>query len=101
MQGSILDDERARLYAAVVNKGSAAKFAFAAAIFGDSLEAMFWLQLPHAVNHSMKKLINKSTQKVSEPASISEFDDVPVPSRITSKGMSMAGGQKRDMLVMH
>lgn len=42
-EGCILDDERVSLYANVVNKGSAARFAFAAAIFGESAEALFWL----------------------------------------------------------
>ncbi|RVX11120.1 hypothetical protein CK203_013178 [Vitis vinifera] len=97
-EGSILDDERARLYAAVVKKGSAARFAFAAAIFGDSLEAIFWLQLRHAVNHLMNKLINKSPQKASVQASISELDDASILSRITSKGKSIPGARKRDAL---
>ncbi|KAJ9688671.1 hypothetical protein PVL29_014362 [Vitis rotundifolia] len=97
-EGSILDDERARLYADVVKKGSAVRFAFAAAIFGDSLEAIFWLQLRRAVNHLMNKLINKSPQKASVQASISELDDASMLSRITSKGKSIPGARKRDAL---
>lgn len=85
----------------MVKKGSAARFAFAAAIFGDSLEAIFWLQLRHAVNHLMNKLINKSPQKASVQASISELDDASILSRITSKGKSIPGARKRDAVVIH
>lgn len=88
--GCILDDERARLYASIVNKGCAARFAFAAAIFGESTEALFWLQLPNAVNHLLNKLVNKSSQKAPEPASSPELDDTSMLSRITSKGKSIS-----------
>ncbi|KAA8523002.1 hypothetical protein F0562_009425 [Nyssa sinensis] len=97
-EGCILDDERARLYATVVNKGSAVRFAFAAATFGESSEALFWLQLPHAFTHLMNKLINKSSQKAPEPASTPQIDDTSILSRITSKGKSMPGTGKRDAL---
>lgn len=99
-KGSILDDERARLYAAVVNKGSAVRFAFAAALFGDSLEAIFWLQLRRAVNHLMNKFIDKSPQ-ASVPASISELDDASMLSRITTKEKSIPGSRNRDAPVIH
>lgn len=89
-EGCILDDERARLYASIVNKGCAARFAFAAAIFGESTEALFWLQLPNAVNHLLNKLVNKSSQKAPEPASSPELDDTSMLSRITSKGKSIS-----------
>lgn len=39
------------LYASVVNKGCAARFAFAAALFGEFSEALSWLQLPQALCH--------------------------------------------------
>uniref|UniRef100_A0A5B7AX15 Putative WD repeat-containing protein 11-like isoform X2 n=1 Tax=Davidia involucrata TaxID=16924 RepID=A0A5B7AX15_DAVIN len=97
-EGCILDDERARLYATVVNKGSAVRFAFAAAIFGESSEALFWLQLPRALTHLMNKLIDKSSQKAPEPASTPQIDDTSILSRITSKGKSMPGTGKRDAL---
>ncbi|XVE54449.1 hypothetical protein DITRI_Ditri03aG0082400 [Diplodiscus trichospermus] len=87
-EGCILDDERARLYATIVNKGCAARFAFAAAIFGEVSEALFWLQLPRAINHLMNKLVNKSLQKVPISARNSELDDTSLLSRITSKGKS-------------
>ncbi|KAK4257414.1 hypothetical protein QN277_007007 [Acacia crassicarpa] len=85
-EGCILDDERAKLYASVVNKGCALRFAFAAAMFGESSEALFWLQLPQALKHLMNKLLNKPLSKghVSEP--FLEVDEKAMLSRITSKG---------------
>ncbi|XP_038696961.1 WD repeat-containing protein 11 isoform X2 [Tripterygium wilfordii] len=55
-EGCILDDEAAKLYATIVKKGSVARFAFSAAIFGETSEALFWLQLPRALNLLMNKL---------------------------------------------
>ncbi|XP_043724935.1 WD repeat-containing protein 11-like isoform X2 [Telopea speciosissima] len=97
-EGCILDDERARLYAAVVNKGAAARFAFAAAVFGESSEALFWLQLPCALSHSMNRLTEKHHQKVpaSASASVPELEGASMLNRITSTGKSMAGSEKRD-----
>lgn len=86
LKGSILDDERGRLYTAIVNKGSAARFAFAAAMFGEFSEALFWLQLPRALNHLMNKLLNKSTEKPLFPASVQELGDTSMLGSITSKG---------------
>ncbi|KAL0013723.1 hypothetical protein SO802_000792 [Lithocarpus litseifolius] len=97
-EGCILDDERAKLYAKVVNKGCAARFAFAAAIFGESSEALFWLQLPRALNYLINKLVNKSPQKVHVSASTSELDDTALLKRITSKERSMPGKGKKDAL---
>ncbi|CDP10435.1 unnamed protein product [Coffea canephora] len=90
-EGCILDDERARLYASVVNKGSALRFAFAAAIFGDFMEALFWLQLPNALNHLMNKLVKKSPTRVPVPSSTVELDDESMLSRISSKGKPVPG----------
>ncbi|PRQ46333.1 putative transcription factor WD40-like family [Rosa chinensis] len=95
-EGCILDDERAKLYAKVVNKGCSVRFAFAAAIFGESSEALFWLQLPHALNYLMNKSINKSPQKATVSASVPELDDASMLSRITSKGKSVSGREKKD-----
>ncbi|XP_043699328.1 WD repeat-containing protein 11-like isoform X2 [Telopea speciosissima] len=97
-EGCILDEERARLYAAVVNKGAAARFSFAAAVFGESFEALFWLQLPRALSHLMKRLAKKPHQKVSvsASASVSDLGDTPMLDRITSTGKSMPGSEKRD-----
>uniref|UniRef100_A0A0E0JVA1 Uncharacterized protein n=1 Tax=Oryza punctata TaxID=4537 RepID=A0A0E0JVA1_ORYPU len=64
--GCILDDGRAKLYSAIVNKGTCARFAFAAAIFGDFQEALFWLQLPQALHHYLDKSTSRSTEKGSE-----------------------------------
>ncbi|KAJ6296330.1 hypothetical protein OIU78_024221 [Salix suchowensis] len=97
-QGCILDDETARLYAVVVKKGCAARFAFAAAIFGETSEALFWLQLPRALKHLMDKLVTKSTQKVPVSASTPELDDVAMLNRISSKGKSVIGTDKKDPL---
>uniref|UniRef100_A0A7N0UK41 WD repeat-containing protein 11 n=2 Tax=Kalanchoe fedtschenkoi TaxID=63787 RepID=A0A7N0UK41_KALFE len=96
-EGSILDDERARLYATIVNKGSAVRFAFAAAIFGETSEALFWLQLPRALNHLMSKIVQKSQQKAPVPVTDPDLDDSAMLSRITSKGKS-ATGTKKDVL---
>ncbi|GMH27310.1 hypothetical protein Nepgr_029153 [Nepenthes gracilis] len=96
-EGCILDDERARLYAKILNKGSAVRFAFAATIFGESSEALFWLQLPRAVNYLINKSLNKSPQKASLPASVSQLDDTAVLTRITSGGKSSSGPGKRDL----
>ncbi|XP_062078101.1 uncharacterized protein LOC133782749 [Humulus lupulus] len=97
-EGCILDDERAKLYSKMVNRGCVMRFAFAAAIFGESSEALFWLQLSRALNHLMMKLVNKPPQKA--PASISnpELDDTSILSRISSKGKSVPGAKKKDAL---
>ncbi|CAI9298397.1 unnamed protein product [Lactuca saligna] len=73
-EGCVLDDERVRQYGSIVNKGCAARFAFAAAIFGETLEACFWLQLPRALKHSLNMLAKKSLQKapVKLPSTIDE-----------------------------
>uniref|UniRef100_A0A2P2K3Z9 WD repeat-containing protein 11 n=1 Tax=Rhizophora mucronata TaxID=61149 RepID=A0A2P2K3Z9_RHIMU len=97
-EGCILDDERARLYATVVNKGCSAKFAFAASIFGESSEALFWLQLPCALTHLINKLVNRSPPKAPASASILEPDDTAMLNRISSKGKSVPGSEKRDSL---
>lgn len=90
-EGCILDDERVSLYANVVNKGSVARFAFAAAIFGESAEALFWLELPSALNHLLNKIVGKSLQKAPLLASTSEDEDASMLLRITSKGKSVHG----------
>ncbi|KAL5547799.1 hypothetical protein UlMin_003030 [Ulmus minor] len=95
-EGCILDDERAKLYAKVVNKGCAVRFAFAAAVFGESSEALFWLQLSRALNHLMKKLVNKPPQKASVSTASPEIDDTAILSRISSKGKSEPGTEKKD-----
>lgn len=83
-----------RLYTKVVRKGSTLRLAFAAAIFGESMEALFWLQLPHALNHLMNRLVNKSTQKGPHTARASEIDEASMLSRISSKGKSAPGSGK-------
>ena len=77
------------------------RFAFAAAIFGEASEALFWLQLPHALNYLMNKSINKSPQKAAVSASVSELDDASMLNRITSRGKSGSGKEKSDATVSH
>ncbi|KAL9242449.1 hypothetical protein vseg_016442 [Gypsophila vaccaria] len=98
-EGCILDDERARLYAKVMNKGFAMRLAFAATIFGETFEALFWLQLPRALNH----LINKSRVKLPPKKSVFEpaaqvDEAAALLTRITSSGKAMPGSDRRDAL---
>jgi hypothetical protein len=99
-EGCLLDGERASLYANVVSEGSAIRFAFAAAIFGEISEALFWLQLPEALKHLMNKLIHKTPLKtlVPSPSPNSEVDDAAMLSRITSKGRSSPPAPENDKL---
>ncbi|XP_057416472.1 uncharacterized protein LOC130711050 isoform X2 [Lotus japonicus] len=85
-EGCMLDDERAKLYASVVDKGCAARFAFAATVFGESSEALFWLQLPRALKHLINKLLRKPPSKVATEEPVSEVDETSLLSRISSKG---------------
>nr|XP_009381634.1 PREDICTED: WD repeat-containing protein 11 isoform X1 [Musa acuminata subsp. malaccensis] len=101
-EGCILDDERVRLYASLANKGSAVRFAFAAAIFGEVSEAMFWLQLPHALCHMLERSANKSQQGVPQP-SISESESAllnRIASREKSAGMVTSEAVKYGQLNM-
>ncbi|GLT26225.1 hypothetical protein SLA2020_013070 [Shorea laevis] len=98
-EGCILDDERVRLYSTTINKGCAARFAFAAAIFGETSEALFWLQLPRAINHLINKLVNRSPQKTSSVGLKSELDDTSLLMRISSKGKSTSGTGRGDSSV--
>ncbi|CAN4103717.1 unnamed protein product [Withania somnifera] len=97
-EGCILNDEMVRLYASLVDKGSAVRFAFAAAIFGESMEALFWLQLPRALNYWMNSLANKSPTRVPQSTSTSELDEVSMLDRISSKGKSGSGTGKNNAL---
>ncbi|XP_077220086.1 transducin family protein / WD-40 repeat family protein [Tasmannia lanceolata] len=94
--GCILDNERARLYARVARKGSAARFAFAAAVFGESAEALFWLQLPRALKHFMDKSAKKTPLKASVSEIVPEIGDMTTPNRISSIGKHMSGNEKGD-----
>ncbi|KAI4377162.1 hypothetical protein MLD38_014839 [Melastoma candidum] len=94
IEGCILDEERVRLYATVVTKGCVARFAFAAAVFGDSLEALFWLQLPRALNHLMNKLAKKPSSNASASSQTTDIDETAMLSRITSKGKPVTGSDK-------
>lgn len=95
----MLDDERAKLYADVVKKGYAARFAFAAAVFGDTSEAFFWLQLPQAIRHLMNKLMRKSLPKIPSPALASGVDETAILSKISPTGISAPEARKIDSMV--
>lgn len=83
----------------IVRKGSALRFAFAAAIFGESSEALFWLQLPSALNHLMNKLVSKSPQRGKSSASNVDLDEASMLNRITSKGKSVRRTGKKEAFV--
>ena len=98
--GCVLDDERVRQYAAIITKGSAARFSFAAAIFGDTSEACFWLQLPRALKHLLNMLANKSLQKLPVKLPSASIDDTSILSRMfTIKGRSVAGATSKNLVV--
>ncbi|CAJ2634723.1 unnamed protein product [Trifolium pratense] len=99
-EGCMLDDERAKLYASIVDKGCAARFAFAATVFGESSEALFWLQLPQALKHFINKSSRKPPSKGSTKEGFSEVDETSLLSRISSKGKpteGMSQGQQKLM----
>ncbi|KAJ4872030.1 Transducin family protein / WD-40 repeat family protein [Raphanus sativus] len=86
LEGCLLDDEKVRLYSSLVNKGYAARFAFTAAIFGETSEAFFWLKLPCAMNYE----VNNITSKVSTK----HFEEATMLNKTTSKGSSASGFEK-------
>lgn len=97
-EGCILDDERARLYASIVDKGSAARFAFAAAIFGEFSEALFWLQLPHALRHLTDKSTTRLSHEASKSTSISDAETAAILNRIASREKSEPDRRKKDTM---
>ncbi|KAF8677082.1 hypothetical protein HU200_046543 [Digitaria exilis] len=86
--GCILDDGRARLYSAIVNKGTYARFAFAAAIFGDFQEALFWLQLPQALRHFLDKSASRSRDNTSQSSLRHDSEQGSSLNRIVSRERS-------------
>ncbi|KAK9149619.1 hypothetical protein Scep_008376 [Stephania cephalantha] len=95
-EGCLLDNDRTSLYAAVVNKGSAVRFAFAAAVYGELSEAFFWLQLPRALSHLMNKSANKTPEKTT--SAVPDTGDSSLLSQLSSKGKSMAKSQKKNSM---
>ncbi|KAK1614663.1 hypothetical protein QYE76_020180 [Lolium multiflorum] len=95
-EGCILDDGRAKLYSAIVNKGAYARFAFAAAIFGDAQESLFWLQLPKALHHFLDKSRSKSTEKGLESSVHTGSEQTSTLNRIASRERSTAGNVAKD-----
>ncbi|KAI7999900.1 hypothetical protein LOK49_LG09G00159 [Camellia lanceoleosa] len=70
---------------------------FCTATFGESIEALILITLPHALDHLMNKLVKKSPQK---PQFLNQFelDDTAMLSRITSKGKQRYETGKTDVL---
>ncbi|KAG2331850.1 hypothetical protein Bca52824_003030 [Brassica carinata] len=85
-EGCLLDDEKVKLYSSLVNKGYAARFAFTAAIFGETSEAFFWLKLPCAMNYE----VNNITSKVSTK----HFEEATMLTKTTSNESSALGFEK-------
>ncbi|KAG5404864.1 hypothetical protein IGI04_010983 [Brassica rapa subsp. trilocularis] len=86
LEGCLLDDEKAKLYSRLVNKGYAARFAFTAAIFGETSEAFFWLKLPCAMNYEANKIKSKISTK--------HFEEATMLNKITPNGPSVSGFEK-------
>ncbi|KAL6585948.1 hypothetical protein OROMI_002592 [Orobanche minor] len=84
-EACLLDDERVRLYSKFVKRGSTLRLAFAAAVFGKSMEALFWLQLPHDLNHPMNKLADKLPQKGPHTSRTRDVDEASMFSRMFKK----------------
>lgn len=99
LKGGILDEERVNLYNIVADKGSVMRFAFAAVVFGEYSEALFWLLLPRALKHWKNKIVIKSHQKapVSNPAS--EVNNASMLVKITPKDKS-ACEQKNVVVIL-
>ncbi|XP_062218149.1 uncharacterized protein LOC133918327 [Phragmites australis] len=95
-EGCILDDGRAILYSAIVNKGTYARFAFAAAIFGDFQEVLFWLQLPQALRHFLDKSKGRSSEKISQSSLHPGSEQGSPLNRIASRERSAAGKFAKD-----
>ncbi|KAL1823733.1 hypothetical protein ACET3Z_010511 [Daucus carota] len=84
-EGSILDDERVNIYNTLVDKGSIMRFAFAAVIFGEYPEALFWLLLPRALKHWITKIVSKSHQKAQVSAPTSDVNNASMLVMLASK----------------
>ncbi|CAA6672652.1 unnamed protein product [Spirodela intermedia] len=84
VEGCLLDTERARLYASIVNKSSATRFAFAAAMFGEFSEALFWLQLPKALYYLINKSSRNSAHQSSSATAISGAETFSTSNQKTS-----------------
>ena len=83
-----------------MNKGCAARLAFAALIFGELSEALFWLQLPRALYHLINQSLNKSSQKTPVPEeNTPQVDEAALLTKITSGGRSLPGFDRRESLV--
>ena len=74
-----------------MNKGTYARFAFAAAIFGDVQEALFWLQLPQALRHFLDKSTTRSREKISQSNVHPDPEQGSTLNRISSRERSASG----------
>ncbi|KAG1346198.1 hypothetical protein COCNU_06G000270 [Cocos nucifera] len=64
-------------------------------VFGEFSEALFWLQLPQALCHSVDKSENRSLQEVSK-SSVSEAESLTILNRIASRERSVPGRATKD-----
>lgn len=83
----------------MVNKGCAARFAFAAALFGEFSEALFWLQLPQALCH----LLDRDSSNFLPTAAVSLLaPDLGngMSSRSSSMEKSISTDKKKDTVVI-
>jgi hypothetical protein len=83
-----------------VNKGACARFAFAAAIFGDFHEALFWLQLPQALRHFLDKSTSRSREKISQSSLHPDSEQGSTFNRITSRERSVSGKFTKNVVVI-
>lgn len=74
-----------------MNKGACARFTFAAAIFGDFQEALFWLQLPQALRHFLDRSTSRSREKVSQSSLHPDSEQGSTLNRIASRERSASG----------
>ena len=96
-KGGILDDERVNIYTTLVDKGSIMRFAFAAVIFGEYPEALFWLLLPRALKHWITKIVSKSHQKAQVSAPTSDVNNASMLVMLASK--EKAASENKNVVV--
>lgn len=83
-----------------MNKGTYARFAFAAAIFGDFQEALFWLQLPQALRHFLDKSASRSGDNTSQSSSRPASEQGSSLNRIVSRERSASGKFTKNAVVI-
>ncbi|KAJ4758363.1 Transducin family protein / WD-40 repeat family protein [Rhynchospora pubera] len=94
-EGCIIDEERADQYEKAAERGVTDRLAFAASIFGELSEALFWLQLPHAFLHFLEKSspsAARSSSSVLQPTY--SVDNVPSLDQVPSFEMAAQTSKK-------